>query len=151
MAERRKTGGRPSGLTQAVHDRIVELLQSGCTFEVAAQAAGVARATFYVWLQRGEAAAAADSTDRREAPYRALVEAVAEARAVAEVKALTTIQRAAIQEGSWQAAAWYLERSFPERYAAASKKTGRPVGAASAPDRRPDAETPRPGLLRAVQ
>lgn len=37
------------------------------------------------------------------------------ARALAEVRALTTIQSAALN-GQWQAAGWFLERSFPEQW-----------------------------------
>lgn len=37
------------------------------------------------------------------------------ARGEAEIRALTLIQRAA-NEGSWQAAAWYLERSHPDKW-----------------------------------
>ena len=76
----------------------------------------------------------------RERAYLELREAATEARARAQVRALATIQKAAL-DGSWQAAAWFLERVFPEEYSARRPREkgvgGRPVGSPSAPDRRP--------------
>lgn len=51
----------------------------------------------------------------QEARYVELVDAVESARASAEVRALANIQKAA-GEGTWQAAAWYLERSYPDKW-----------------------------------
>ena len=137
-------------LTDAVRELIVRHLESGSSLEVAARAAGVARRTLQRWLAAGEeaeaAAEAGSKLSAREQAYLDLREAAAEARARAQVRALASIQKAAVG-GSWQAAAWFLERVFPEEYSAKRPREkgvgGRPVGATSAPDR------PRPGL-RAV-
>jgi hypothetical protein len=119
----------------------VRILRTGCTIETAAEHAGISKRTLQLWLQKGE-----DAETRREAGaklsaaderYMALAKDVRKARSEAEVRALATIQRAAA-DGTWQAAAWYLERAFPDRYSAKHKsqnKVGRPVGAVSAPDR----------------
>jgi hypothetical protein len=133
--------GRPSKLNDALHDAVVRILRTGCTIETAAEHAGISKRTLQLWLQKGE-----DAETRREAGaklsaaderYMALAKDVRKARSEAEVRALATIQRAAA-DGTWQAAAWYLERAFPDRYSAKHKsqnKVGRPVGAVSAPDR----------------
>lgn len=47
--------------------------------------------------------------------YAAFAEEVEKARAQSEVRALTHIQQAAL-DGTWQAAAWFLERSHPQRW-----------------------------------
>ena len=130
-------------LTDGVRELIVRHLESGSSLEVAARAAGVARRTLQRWLAAGEEAEAAAEQRKlndREQAYLELQEAAGMARARAQVRALATIQKAAI-EGSWQAAAWYLERVFPEEYSARRPREkgvgGRPVGSSSAPDRRP--------------
>src|SRR5690242_18170990 len=98
-------------LTPAVHERIVQMLATGCAAEVAAEAGGVSGRTVRRWLQHGREAcerrAAGDRLGGREHTYAALVDAAGEARARAEVRALGVIHRAAA-DGSWQAAAWYL-------------------------------------------
>ena len=137
-------------LTSQVRDQIVRHLESGSSLEVAARAAGVARRTLQRWLAAGEeveaAAEVGSKLSVREQAYLELREAAGMARARAQVRALASIQKAAVG-GSWQAAAWFLERVFPEEFSAKRGREkgvgGRPVGATSAPDR------PRPGL-RAV-
>lgn len=139
MSEQRPAG-RKGKLTPELHEQLVKVLRSGCTFEAAAEAVGISRRSLQVWLQKGEDAEArredGEKVAAHEVRYIALAEDVRKARAEAEVRAVATIQRAA-QDGTWQAAAWYLERAFPERWSskAGTKKVGRPVGAASAPDR----------------
>jgi hypothetical protein len=112
--------GRPLTLNDEVHAEIVEQLTAGCTLEVAARAAEVSRRTLLYWLARGRAADAADEEGRTlsadEARLLRLLRATEEARAQVEVRALATI-RTEVVEGSWQAAAWYLERVHPQRYA----------------------------------
>lgn len=98
--------GRPTKLTPEVHKRIVDMVRAGNYPEIAAQAAGINSATYYRWMQKAE-----DGTS----PYCEFREAVKEAQAAAESHAVTTIRKAAM-DGTWQAAAWYLERSKPERW-----------------------------------
>ena len=77
--------GRRSKLTPAVHDQIVAFCRAGAFDWVAAEAAGVHRATFYRWLARGA----------REArgPYHDFDDAVRQARAQARVAAETEVRR----------------------------------------------------------
>jgi len=117
--------GRPSKLTPDVADQIVAMLRAGNYVGVACHAARVARRTFGDWLNRGL------SSRPEDAPYREFRERVEQARAEGEVRNVTAIAKAAVE--SWQAAAWLLERQYPERW-------GRP----SSPQRReaPPDETP---------
>lgn len=101
-----KRRGRASKLTPEVQARIVKALEAGCYFDAACEGAGIGESTGYRWLERGEAG---------DAGYREFREAVKRAEAVAEAGALAAI-RSAYQGGTWQAAAWYLERKHPERW-----------------------------------
>ncbi len=151
MSGRRQPGPDPL-LTEQVRAEIVRNLESGTTLEVAAQAAGVTRRTLRNWLAAGEQAETTvehgERLSARQQSYLDLHEAARAARARAQVRALATVQKAAL-DGSWQAAAWFLERVYPDEFSAKRPRDkgvgGRPMGATSAPDR------PRPGLLRAVE
>ena len=140
----RRQPGPDALLTDEVRELIVRHLESGSSLEVAARAAGVARRTLQRWLAAGEEAEAAaevgSKLSARERAYLELREAAGVARARAQVRALATIQKAGL-DGSWQAAAWFLERVFPEEFSARRQREkgagGRPLGATSAPDRRP--------------
>jgi transposase len=98
--------GRPTKLTPEVQEKIVSLVRAGNYPEVAAQAAGISGKTYYEWMKRGESEAGI---------YREFRKAVKEAQAAAESHAVTVIRKAAI-DGTWQAAAWFLERSKAERW-----------------------------------
>lgn len=98
--------GRPTKLTPEVQEKIVSLVRAGNYPEVAAQAAGVGRSTYYDWMRWA---------DEKGKPYSDFSEAVKEAQAAAESHAVTIIRKAAM-DGSWQAAAWFLERSKAERW-----------------------------------
>jgi transposase len=98
--------GRKLKLTPAVQDRIVQALGVGATHEHACQYAGISRACLYHWLRLG-------ATGR--APYAAFAAAVSQAEARAVVGWLAQIDAAA-RNGQWAAAAWFLERKYPQIY-----------------------------------
>jgi len=133
---------RPSALTDEVREEIGRRLASGCTLEVAARAVGVDARTLYTWRTVGkEAADVVESGGRltsRQTQCLALLETERAARAELQIKALASIQKAALS-GTWQAGAWLLERLFPDEFAAQRRSNGgaggRPRGATSAPDR----------------
>lgn len=110
--------GRKTAFSAEVADRIVDLLKAGNYIETAVAAAGVARATFYDWLDRGSP----DGTKREDEPFRAFRERVDHARAEGEARAVTAIMVAAAKD--WRAAAWFLERQFPDRWGRGTAQTG---------------------------
>jgi transposase len=113
--------GRRSSLTPAMQARIVDALNAGSYLDTAATYAGISKAQMYRWLARGRAEQERLDlepdvpTDDKEKPYVEFVEAVESARATSEVRSLALIQSSA-QNGTWQAAAWFLERSYPQKY-----------------------------------
>lgn len=100
--------GRRTKLTPEVQDRVLSAVSAGNYLETAAQYAGIDASTLRRWVVKGEAAGAAE-------PYRTFCAALKSARAAAEVRSVALIQQAAT-DGTWQAAAWYLERSYPDRW-----------------------------------
>lgn len=99
--------GRPSKFTPTIKAAIIASLEQGNYQEVAAAQAGVSRTTLGKWLTRGRA--------EGEGEYYDFLQAVEQAKAKAEGDALNIIRNAALN-GTWQAAAWFLERSKPERW-----------------------------------
>lgn len=101
--------GRPHKLTPEIQERLIEALRAGNYIETACQYAGLHKTTYYQYQ------ALADEPDP---PAWAVdfANAVKEARAQAEVRNLTLIQKAAKDAKHWTAAAWFLERSYPNRW-----------------------------------
>lgn len=90
---------KPIELDDARRRRLLSALEVGATLELAARAAGVSAATLKRW--------------------RNCDEEIAQAEARGAVRALETISAAAsgAHPGQWQAAAWLLERRYPDSYA----------------------------------
>jgi hypothetical protein len=106
MAQRKRPG-RPSKLTPEITYRIAELIRAGNYREVAARAAGIGTTTFYRWLDEG--------ARQNRGQFREFWDAIKRAEAEAECKSVAVIDAAA-QGGTWHAAAWRLERMFPDRW-----------------------------------
>jgi hypothetical protein len=68
---------------------------------------GISKVIFYRWLKMGNAT--------QEGLCWKLVNAVEKAQADSEMRDLLRIDKA-IENGVWQAAAWKLERKFPQRW-----------------------------------
>lgn len=100
-----------SKFTEAVRLAIVESLKVGNFARTACDLAGVNTSTYHDWINRGEAEA-----DNESSEYAQFARDVAHARATAESKALGVIQKAAF-DGDWKAAAWFLSKAYPERWA----------------------------------
>jgi hypothetical protein len=92
-------------LTPELQEKILLHLRLGAYVETAAACAGIHKDTFYEWMKKGA---------RGIAPYVAFAAAVNKAVAESESRDLATILKAA--QSQWQAAAWRLERRFPEKY-----------------------------------
>jgi hypothetical protein len=86
---------RPSERVQ----QLIAMLRAGNYLDVACRAAGVAVEDLADWVERSDE----------------LARQVAQAVAEGEARAVTQIAQAARE--NWQAAAWLLERQFPERWA----------------------------------
>jgi transposase len=99
--------GRPSKLSAELIINIQNWLRMGYFVEDAARMAGISKGTLYSWLVKGR--------DDREAGLQTLhsdfLDSMEKARAEAEGIFLNSIKTAA-SRGQWQAAAWWLERSF---------------------------------------
>lgn len=112
---RKGKGGRPTKLTKDITTNLLAALAHGCYVETACHVAGIHRDTFYGWMER--AREAKDKGGKLTAAEGRLVEfsdSVKRTLASAELKDLRNIRLAA--EGQWQAAAWRLERRYPERW-----------------------------------
>lgn len=98
--------GRPTKLTPEIQAKIVEALRAGNYIETAAAYAGINKTTLYDWLKRG----ARD----KSGPYHTFSNAVEKAMADAEMRDVLLIANAAKE--NWQAAAWRLERKYPDKW-----------------------------------
>lgn len=112
--------GQPTKLNADVQERILEAIRAGNYNDTAAKYAGIGVSTFYSWMERGRrererAAALNTAPDAKEALYLDFMEAVERAEAESEVRDVAIIARAAAT-GTWQAAAWRLERKYPRKY-----------------------------------
>ena len=104
---------QPRLLTPEVQKVICEAIEAGTTLEIAARAARIGPRTLDEWLHHGRNELR-ENPDA-EGPCADFVRAVTVASATFEKDTLAIIQDAAPK--NWTAAAWLLERKFPERYA----------------------------------
>jgi hypothetical protein len=113
------TMGRPTKLTPDIHRAIVTALEAGNYQDDSAAYAGVSTSALYNWMARGRAererVEAGEKPRKAEAIFVEFVDAVESARAKAAVRHVANIAKAA-NEGAWQASAWYLERSYPQKW-----------------------------------
>ena len=91
--------GRRSKRTPERESRLLSALSAGNTRQAACFYAGISDETLANWMRRSLE----------------FLERVKKAEADAEVRMVAQVARAA-QEGTWQAAAWWLERRRPEDY-----------------------------------
>ncbi len=93
-------------LTRQRQEIILETIREGASDKAAAARAGIDRTTLYNWLERGK---------QGEEPFSTFSTTLEKAKADREAKFVGFIRQAA-EDGTWQAAAWYLERTDPEHY-----------------------------------
>lgn len=99
--------GRPSKFTPTARRTIINSVRLGAPYTLAAQAAGLTYDTMHDWIVRGETIGSG--------PYFRFSQDVKTAKGAAAARWLEVIDKAA-REGNWQAAAWKLERIYPESY-----------------------------------
>jgi len=110
--------GRPSKLTPEIRQNLAHAISVGATYELACVYAGIDYSTFRRWMLKGEEQAKGDHREFRDAVKRAEGEAV--------VRLLSIIELAA--KDQWQAAAWKLERRYPESYGRRTVEVSGPEG-----------------------
>src|ERR1044072_1100662 len=98
--------GRKTKLTPEVGEKIVKLISAGNYRETACAAAGIDARTLRNWLKWG-----AEGTE----PYATLSAEMEEAEGSAEARHVLTLVSASKED--WRAAAWFLSRKWPERWA----------------------------------
>lgn len=93
--------GRRPVLDEVKKKEIVAILSQGCSRRRAAEYVGCSHRTIR-------------NTALRDPQF---AEALARAEAQSEISCLTNVRKAAKKEQYWRAAAWVLERRYPEDYA----------------------------------
>ncbi len=112
--------GRIPKIDGATVNRILTLLKVGNTNEIAAEAAGITKATFYNWMKRGRKAKLALEEDEdinvpdSELVYVDFFDSVKKAKAEAIASAVVNVRTA--MPTNWQAAMTFLERRDPDHW-----------------------------------
>lgn len=111
--------------------RLLLALDTGHYLDRAARLAGLSRQTVYNWLQHGEDArskiALGEELTDREKSYLEIADGIIQAKESAAHRALSAVMDAATN-GTWQAAAWYLERTDSEHYGRTTQVVGKDNG-----------------------
>jgi transposase len=120
MSHNRRVG-RATLLTPELRAQLERELADGHPIAVAAQRHGLGRRTLTRWISEGLVVRRrlAPAPDPEPVPTEELLDAKL---AKAEV-GLVGVIAAAAQRGSWQSAAWILERRWPERWARPPQRT----------------------------
>jgi hypothetical protein len=99
--------GRPSKLTDELTDQLCNVFTRGQTsIESACALVGISKRTYHAWMERGR---------NGDPDYEHFLHSIEKSRAQAVQSYLDVIHNAAMN-GTWQAAAWWLERVLPEQY-----------------------------------
>ncbi len=130
-----------STLTKEIQAQIVEILEAGNYQKTAYESLGIPKATYFNWLKEGEKAESKEGKlTKKEETYLDFLDSIKRAVQVARQKNLQCVQDATqggavISETeyfdksgnvsskktvysapSWQAAAWFLERTSPDEF-----------------------------------
>ena len=97
--------GRAMEITDEITDKICQALKLGAPMDTARAYAGVLAPTFATWLVKGR---------RGEEPYVPFINAVDLAIAEGKMRDVARIDHHADKD--WRAAAWKLERRFPDEF-----------------------------------
>ena len=110
--------GRKTKLTPEVQELIVDGINAGLTLGLTCARAGVNPATFYRWLEKGEAA--------KSGVFCEFCDTVSRAKADSAMRLVSQITLQAPTD--WRAAAFLLERRFPDDYGKRTEVTGKDGG-----------------------
>ena len=98
--------GRPTKFTDEVKKKLYAAIRKGAPYEHACKYARVSVAKFYEWKAKGE---------KGIAPFADFLDELKQVEAETSLIWLDKIDKA-MANGQWQAAAWKLERRYPEVY-----------------------------------
>lgn len=104
--KQRGRSGRPIKLTPELHERLVSRIAAGAYKQHAALECGIADKTIHNWIHRGE---------QGEEPFATFLRDIRKAEGQAIYDALSIINACA-RAGNWKAAAWKLERKYPDQF-----------------------------------
>ena len=93
--------GRRTKLNKIRKTAILEAIELGATYEIAAESAGISKSTLFAWLKRGR--------QETRGNFKDFLHSVKKAESAAAIGALKTIVSAS-NDGDWKAAAYLLER-----------------------------------------
>ena len=110
FADPKGTTMRPEKISAQLIEALCEDIAKGYSYDQAALNNGIAASTFFRWMLKGK-------KTEVDPIYREFVELVEEASNFSEPEALQLIRSSAKIDRNWKAAAWFLERRFPEKYA----------------------------------
>lgn len=102
-----RRGPKPEKLTEDLIENICKAIRLGMYIEQAAALGGICRDSFYKWVRQG--------VRTGNGLEGLLADRVKKALAESEARDLSRLDKA-IDGGAWQAAAWKLERKFPDRW-----------------------------------
>lgn len=131
--------GRPTKLTPDTVAKLATAIQAGATYVLACKYAGISYETFALWQRKAH-----EELERRQNPrvkegtpewvegegFIQFLQSIQKAEGNAAIGWLAKIEQAA-SNGHWQAAAWKLERRYPNDY-------GRTVVSQDTPPLTPD-------------
>ncbi len=100
--------GRPSKLTDETVEKLVEMIELGATYAHACNYAGVSYDSFNSWRNQGKNA--------KNGKYLKFLNIIKKAEGNATRKWLKVIEDAAEESRNWVAAAWLLERRYPDDF-----------------------------------
>jgi hypothetical protein len=98
---------------------LLAAIRGGSDLETACHFATLSVSQVYRWLERGkiesERIAAGGKPTKAEESFVTFWDELKKARADAVIRNVSQVQKAA-QDGTWKAAAWWLERTMPDVY-----------------------------------
>lgn len=101
-ARQKHAGGRPSKMTSAVIEELIECMSLGLSNDEACQAAGISPSTMYGWIQKNDPETQGFLEDIKKGKARRLKFRLQQIEAGAK---------------NWQSLCWLLERDMPNRFA----------------------------------
>lgn len=113
----------PCKCTRKVVEKAIELKASGLADVDICRALGMSQSAFYRWIQIGSDESGQYDGDKNIRLKRALVEGLKKAEAEYKQRLLDTIMDAAMEKsGNWTAAAWLLERKYPNEFGKSERR-----------------------------